>query len=200
MTKLRTQCPVCGADGVRWEEVSEYQYRESGLPNVWLYGGGVRKARCPTCAKSLFQVVKEWQLLQVIAIVLLHKSSRLTGRETRFLREAAHLTQTRLALLLGVSRQATISEREQKREPVMATYAEDLGFRMIILHQFMRFLKSHPEEDFLTPEHRNSLDRLAGLLIAKAEEFISERTARGKRRHVEVQLSKSVWKALPQAA
>ena len=113
MTSLGTKCPACGMEGIRWSGVPKYQYRESGLDNVWLMGAGVRQAHCTSCGEELTLIEAEWQLQQVIGIVLLRKEGLLTGPETRFLREVANLTQEELATHLDLKRQATISDRER---------------------------------------------------------------------------------------
>lgn len=195
MTKLGTECPVCGADGIQWKEVKKYRYTESGLDDVWLLGG-VRKATCGACHKELTHIEQEWQLLQVIAIALLHKEALLIGPETRFLREAANLTQEGLATLLHFSRQATISDRERKREPVMS-YAEDLGFRILILSEFLHFLLKNHEENFLTAEHVKILRNCVQWLAKKAHDLKKPPTKKIYR----LQRSDSTWRVdLPLAA
>jgi len=190
MNTLGTNCPACKAEGVHWKVVPKYRYTESGLGNVRLMGG-VQQAKCPACGEKLTYIEAEWQLLQVIAIVLLRKQGLLTGPETRFLREAAHLTQEELARHLDMSRQPTISERERNAHSAMK-YTEDLGFRVVILHQFLRFLNENPKENFLAKAHLKVLRELASWLTDKTEELLK---ANGTKQHLELQRDDSEWTA-----
>ena len=194
---LGAECPVCGAEGIQWKEVKRYHYTESGLDNVWLFGG-VRMTACAVCHEELTYIEQEFQLLQVIAVALLNKDALLTGPETRFLREAAHLTQEELASLLRLSRQPTISDRERRREPVMG-YAEDLGFRILIMNQFVDFLRKNQDECFLAAAHWPMLTKLAGVLSARADTL----SARRPRKTLRLLKSDSTWwisDTLPAAA
>jgi len=186
-----TKCPVCGVEGIIWKVVPKYRYTESGLDNVWLMGGGVRQAKCPSCREKLTHVEAEWQLQQVIAIVLLRKQGLLVGPETRFLREAANLTQEELATHLDVKRQPTISDRERTDGPAMK-YTEDLGFRVVILHQLLRFLNENPNENFLSKAHFNILKNVASWLTDKAEELLA---AKQEKQELELQRDDSLWTA-----
>ena len=191
MSSLGTKCPVCGVEGIIWKVVPKYRYTESGLDNVWLVGGGVRQAKCPSCREKLTHVEAEWQLQQVIAIVLLRKQGLLAGSETRFLREAANLTQEELATHLDVKRQPTISDRERTDGPAMK-YTEDLGFRVVILHQLLRFLTENPKENFLSKAHFDILKNVARWLTDKAEEIL---TAKQAKQELQLQRDDSLWTA-----
>jgi transcriptional regulator with XRE-family HTH domain len=191
MTSLGTKCPVCGFEGISWRVVPKYRYTESGLDNVWLVGGGVRQAKCPSCREKLTHVEAEWQLQQVIAIVLLRKQGLLAGAETRFLREAANLTQEELATHLDVKRQPTISDRERTDGPAMK-YTEDLGFRVVILHQLLRFLTENPKENFLSKAHFDILKNVASWLTDKAEELLAAKQAK---QELQLQRDDSIWTA-----
>jgi len=189
MKALGTMCAACGAEGLRWKEVKKYRYAESGLDDVWLIGG-VRQATCGACREVLTHIEAEWQLLQVIAIILLRKQGLLTGPETRFLRKAANLSQDALAVLLGLRGQPTVSERERRDGPVMS-YAEDLGFRMLILREFVAHLK-HPEKNHLVDEHRAILEHLVQWLYLKTLEL---KASRATKKTIEFRRSNSEWTA-----
>ena len=191
MTSLGTKCPACGMEGIRWSGVPKYQYRESGLDNVWLMGAGVRQAHCTSCGEELTLIEAEWQLQQVIGIVLLRKEGLLTGPETRFLREVANLTQEELATHLDLKRQATISDRERTDGPVMK-YTDDIGFRVVVLHQFLRFLREHPEENFLAKAHIDILENIASWLTDKTEDLLAAKQAK---RQLNLQKDDSDWTA-----
>jgi len=171
--------------------VPKYRYTESGLDNVLLMGSGVRQAKCTSCREKLTHIEAEWQLQQVIAIVLLRKQGLLTGSETRFLREAANLTQEELASHLDVKRQPTISDRERTDGPAMK-YTEDLGFRVVILHQLLRFLTENPKENFLSKAHFDILKNVASWLTDKAEELLAAKQAK---QDLELQRDDSIWTA-----
>ena len=191
MTSPGTKCPVCGVEGLIWKVVPKYRYTESGLDNVWLIGDGVRQAQCPSCREELTHVEAEWQLQQVIAIVLLRKQGLLAGPETRFLRETANLTQEELATQLDVKRQPTISDRERTDGPAMK-YTEDLGFRVVILHRLLRFLTDNPKENFLSKAHFDILKNVASWLTDKTEELLAAKQAKQK---LELQRDDSLWTA-----
>jgi DNA-binding transcriptional regulator YiaG len=76
-----------------------YQYRESGLENVYLVNG-VRKTKTPY--GDAIAIVDQEGLHAVIGKALCEKPNRLTGREFRFLRHELDQTQKCLGELLGV--------------------------------------------------------------------------------------------------
>src|SRR6266487_2548097 len=92
----RLICPECGKPNASARELTKSHYRESGLDNVWLYGG-VTESKCANCGKSSIRIWKEAQLLQVIAKGLLMEPRPLAGPEWRFIRRAAGMSQAQLA-------------------------------------------------------------------------------------------------------
>ena len=130
----RIICPNCGRPTASAREVSGYQYKESGLDNVWLFGG-VTKTQCTNCAKTSIRITKEPQLLQVIALDLLMRPGPRTGLELRFLRRACGLSQAELAALLKSPRRETIAEREAK-EFTGLNFAEEVGLRWVLVQAF----------------------------------------------------------------
>lgn len=137
MTKVI--CPGCGQLSATESWPSEYKYRESGLPNIVLRGG-VSKTACQGCGKEHFRIQKEAQLLQVIALGLLMKSSQLTGDEMRFLRGACGATQAQVARALKVRRE-TVSEREAKDNPKLSL-ADEMWFRLKAIGLFDEMLNT----------------------------------------------------------
>jgi DNA-binding transcriptional regulator YiaG len=80
-----------------------YHYTESGLDNVWLENGyTVMK----TPYGKATSVVDADALHELLAIGLTDKKGRITGKEFRFLRTMACLSQKSLAHMVGVSEQA----------------------------------------------------------------------------------------------
>lgn len=130
----RIICPNCGQLTAAAREVSGYQCKESGLDNVWLFGG-VTKTQCTNCAKTSIRITKEPQLLQVIALHLLMRPSPRTGPELRFLRRACGASQAELAGLLRSPRRETIAEREAKASTGL-NFAEEVGLRWILVQAF----------------------------------------------------------------
>lgn len=130
----RTVCPNCGQLTASASEVPNYRYEESGLGNVWLLSG-VTRTECANCGKGSIRITKEPQLLQVIALDLLMRSSPRTGPELRFLRRACGLSQAELAKLLRSPRRETIAEREGKVVTGL-NFAEEVGLRWVLLQAF----------------------------------------------------------------
>jgi hypothetical protein len=57
-------------------------------------------------------------------------------------------------------------------------YTEDLGFRVVILHQLLRFLTENPKENFLSKAHFDILKNVASWLTDKAEELLAAKQAK----------------------
>ena len=75
-----------------------YHYTESGLDNVYLYNISVMQ---DVAGEDTICIPHINQLHKVIATALLHKKGELTGKEIRFLRTNALLSQAELAELIG---------------------------------------------------------------------------------------------------
>lgn len=80
-----------------------YHYTECGLNNVWLKNGYTSKKTAYGEAVAIADVDG---LHKVIALGLLEKGGRITGKELRFLRLALNLSQASLAKLVGASEQS----------------------------------------------------------------------------------------------
>lgn len=95
-------CERCGAR-TRERKATRarpYQYRLSGLENLYLVGIQVRM--CPKCGAEVPIIPKLGELHESIARAFLEKSSRLTGGELRFLRKNAGIAAAEFAALVGV--------------------------------------------------------------------------------------------------
>ena len=170
MQAIRT-CPKCGSPRIRTKHVPKYQYRESGLDDIWLEGKGVLEARCASCGARFVRVLKERQLLQVIAVGLLMRPGFLVGKEIRYLRETCGLTQTDLANILGKDRRASITEWETQAEP-SRDQAWEYFLRTALLRQFVRMLRDGSKRH-LSQHHIDALEKWCGQFYDEVVRFVS---------------------------
>jgi transcriptional regulator with XRE-family HTH domain len=117
--------------------LNKYHYKESGLANVWLHGGGVTEYSCKTCGYKGIAIQKEAQLLQVIGLKLLMRPGPLGGQELRYLRKLCDLTQEKLASKLDVRRGAVLKWEAGAME---AGRPRQLHVRIVLLREFQRML------------------------------------------------------------
>jgi len=173
----RTVCPNCGRSTASAREVSAYQYKGSGLDNVWL-SGGVTKTKCTNCGKASIRITKEPQLLQVIALDLLMRPGARTGPELRFLRRACGLSQAELAHLLKSPRRETIADREAKVVTGLS-FPEEIGVRWVLLQAFHDYV-TKPGNSALEGGHLEKLWGFAALFreLAARTKFERPRTER----------------------
>ena len=106
-------CSECGAPVT--PELRAYQYKESGLPNLFLLG--VEVAECPNCGGVDVTIPQPLKIHQRIALALAKSLRRLTGPQLRFLREYLNLTAEQLGQYIHVDPQA-ISKWELEDEPI----------------------------------------------------------------------------------
>lgn len=192
----RVVCPNCGRAAASRRALSKYHYEESGLPNVWLYGG-VTEVKCTACGETLLRIEKEWQLLQVIAVALLMSPRGMTGSELRFIRGACRMTQAKLASALGISRRETIAVREA-REELGLTLAEEIGLRLVLIRGFLARLKE-PGGSLLSRDQRKQFTAFANSFVDFAGSM-SRIPARGNPR-LEASLLSDDWSVTrPRAA
>jgi putative zinc finger/helix-turn-helix YgiT family protein len=103
------KCLKCGSQLIP-KEVSRYHYTESGLDNVYLTAVQVR--RCPKC-KTLMPEIPNLLYVQLcIALYVIEKPGRLSGKEVRFLRKNLAMKSKEFADKLGYTAQ-TFSRIEQ---------------------------------------------------------------------------------------
>ena len=89
-----------------------YHYTESGLDNVWLASGFIRHE---TPYGPAVAVERADELLELLAMDLVDKPSRLTGKEFRYLRAMLLLSQASVAQAHGVGEQVvSLWERHGK--------------------------------------------------------------------------------------
>jgi transcriptional regulator with XRE-family HTH domain len=194
MVSMSGDCPGCGKPGIEWREPERYEYRESGLENVYLIGG-VLLGNCVHCNETYIYVEEEDQLLQVIALDVLRKPAALTGKEMRYLREAADLTQVELAKRLRV-RQGTISAWERSNEPPFAKDPmKEIGSRVYLLHSFWKLLTRDPSENHLAETHMRALKEYTDAFIKEALVRL-ERGEVAPERERDVRMTGSVWEPL----
>lgn len=185
-------CPDCGSPEFRSRALGKYHYRESGLPNVWLHGGGVISYHCESCGRRSIAVQREPQLLQVIAVWLLMRPGGMRGYELRYLRRACGLTQEALAAKLDVLRGAVVNWEAGEIE--RTDRSRMLHLRMVLLREFRRAL-SEEGNDHLAQEHR---DRLAEFQQRFAAEF-GRLIKKPKRVSATIEKGDDAWR-LPDAA
>ena len=149
-----TTCPLCGRSGAHEKSPAEYAYKECGLLGVRL-SGGVVETSCTKCGEKSVRILKEGQLLQLIALALLTTSRKLSGPELRFLRRSCQLSQASLAGHLK-KRRETVAEREAKSDPKLSE-AEETWFRLIVLREFNEVL-GRPGVNLLSAVHRKRLE------------------------------------------
>jgi DNA-binding transcriptional regulator YiaG len=92
-----------------------YQFRASGLPNVYLLNGV--KIQHDADYGELVSIDHLPDLFMAIAFNLVRKPDRLTGAEMRFLRKRMGATQAELANELWVSEQTVANYEKGKTEP-----------------------------------------------------------------------------------
>lgn len=104
-------CPNCGRAVT--SKVANHPY--PGLPGVTVEGVLVR--RCASCGEQSIQLPDVEKLDREIALGLVGKAGRLTGREIRFLRSVLERSSREFAALLGMN-PATVSRWENDAQPI----------------------------------------------------------------------------------
>ena len=166
--EMKMTCQKCGGSNATVRPLVKYHYRESGLANVWLYGGGVLESTCTACRHKSIAVKKEPQLLQVIGMGLLMRASRLRGPELKYLRQTCELTQEDLAKRLEV-RRATVADWEAG-EVEKVDKARMLHLRMVLLGEFRQFIRDTANR-FLSQSHLKELDDFAGSFMTEFDQY-----------------------------
>ena len=166
-------CPNCGSSEIDSRRPSRYRYRESGLDNVWLEGGGVLETRCRNCGRRFVAILKEQQLLQVIALGLLMRPGFLRGSEIRYLRKMCRLTQAELADRLLIDRRQTITEWEDQEEPTRSEQTE-YSLRAVLLDAFSGAL-SDEGNNHLARFHRKTLAAFQAAFPAAYRRYFTTR-------------------------
>lgn len=134
--------------------VTNYHYRESGLPNVYLQNIASYQRKC---GEKLVQIPAIDRLHDAIAFNLLKKLSLLTGAEFRFLRKWVGLTANQLAALLGVKTRISVSRWENGKAPLTAS--TDHAMRLLIMRLKEEALQ---QRMFTEIEIREHFERMPG--------------------------------------
>jgi putative zinc finger/helix-turn-helix YgiT family protein len=109
--KKTEECSNCGHTAR--VERGNYQYRESGLPNVLLKN--VEIIRCDNCGNEDPIIPRVNELTRVLAVAVIAKNDRLVGEEIRFLRKYLRMTGDEFGKLLKVDN-ATLSRWENNAQ------------------------------------------------------------------------------------
>lgn len=107
-------------------ERKRYRYEESGLPNILLFG--VPVFSCRACNGKFVKIPCVSDLHNVLVNSILLKPASLTGREFRFLRQAAALRPVTCADLIGVTEG---SVKTWEASPVLR-FPNDITARIVI--------------------------------------------------------------------
>ena len=134
------KCFECGQQLVESRET--VRDHRLGLDNVVLQNVPVR--RCKKCGTREIMYPQIASLHKLIANVLIHKKTRLTGNEVRFLRKYLGWSSADLARRLAVA-PATVSRWENAREPIGVV--PDRAIRLMVTTR--QPVASYPIEDFL---------------------------------------------------
>lgn len=125
---MSKKCRTCG-NAEMISAVETYLYLESGLPNVVLAGVEVR--RCPSCGHHELVLPRIAELHRTIAHALIHKRSRLSGSEVRFLRKYLGWSGADFARHIGAD-PSTVSNWENDKAPIGST--SDRLLRLMVAH------------------------------------------------------------------
>src|SRR5436305_1928764 len=111
------RCPKCKSEMEM--KHGRYQYRESGLRNVWLNHWPMFV--CRKCKTKLPLIIDPDRTAKEITRALLCKRERLDGDSIVFLRKAMRLTTESLAQLLSVDR-LTVDRWENNKRDIEGFY------------------------------------------------------------------------------
>jgi len=126
---MSKKCRNCGKAEMA-ARMETYLYKESGLPNVVLVGVEVR--RCPACGHHELVLPRVTDLHRTIAYALIHKHSRLSGPEVRYLRKYLGWSGADFARHVGVD-PSTVSNWENDKDPIGS--ASDRLLRLMVAHR-----------------------------------------------------------------
>jgi len=131
-----------------------YQFKASGLPNVYLLNGV--KIEKNSDYGELVAIDRLPDLFMAIAFTLVSKPDRLTGAEMRFLRKRMEMTQADLAKELWVSEQTVANYEKSKTEDGPADRALRFLFLAHVVDDDDLAQELHLEaEDLLRPSRKD---------------------------------------------
>jgi putative zinc finger/helix-turn-helix YgiT family protein len=125
-----TNCLECGK-GKLLETRENYRYMESGLPNVLLKNILVR--RCRECGVEFISIPAIEDLHRIIAIILVHKESRLSSAEIKFMRKSLGWSGADFARKFHVD-PSQVSRWESDASPQSISKANELLLRTLVAH------------------------------------------------------------------
>jgi putative zinc finger/helix-turn-helix YgiT family protein len=125
---MSKKCRNCGKDEMT-ARAETYLYAESGLPNVVLVGVEVR--RCPSCGHHELVLPRVTELHRTIAHAVIHKPTRLSGAEVRYLRKYLGWSGADFAGHVGVD-PSTVSNWETDKDPIGTS--SDRLLRLMVVH------------------------------------------------------------------
>jgi putative zinc finger/helix-turn-helix YgiT family protein len=140
-------CPACGRQPSH--TVEQYQYRESGLDNVFVRGVGIYRCKC---GQEYVQLPGAQEVHDQVASALLNKASILTGPESKFLRKWLRLTSEDMAQALGYTR-VTVSRWENygpsaKTDRALRLYASAVRKTPINFEILFSSMNDKPQKNF----------------------------------------------------
>ena len=113
---MKIKCQKCG--NFVSSKVATYQYKESGLDNIFLENIPVYDCPCGISFASIFRVPR---LNELISKELLKKPSLLRGNEIRFLRKSLYMSSKAFATKLSIGK-TTFSKWENDLQPHRVAY------------------------------------------------------------------------------
>ena len=143
------KCRQCGSTELERTTV-DHHYLESGLPNVHLRSIPARK--CTACGALRIAIPAIESLHRAIALALLKKQTRLTGREVRFLRKYIGLSGVDFARRIGATPEA-VSRWETDLKPIGPQSERLLRLLVVTMGQ----VQEYPIESFDSIDSKLSL-------------------------------------------
>lgn len=118
-------CPSCRDNRANILKDGSYIYKESGLTNVVLLG--LETHACSSCKRKAVTIPLRLMLHRVISEALILKKGRLIGKEVRFLRTTANLSEFSFADRLETD-VATLRRWEESKS---LRYRNDISIRLL---------------------------------------------------------------------
>ena len=161
-----SRCFQCGST-LLIRENQEWHYVECGLNDVYLIG--VTIAECPLCKTSAPRIPSVKELHLLIALQIVRRTSRLSGKKIRFLRKELRMKSKDLAERLDYSA-SEFSRLENGKNPIgkqgdrllrlyfLTEQAKTLGYNT--LEELVRDALSRLDEDEPSPPICINIDDL----------------------------------------
>lgn len=159
------KCDICKAQ-TKTKKVASYNYRESGLSNLYL--SGIEIIECKQCGFECPILPNVLDLYVKIAEAVVLKPTTLNGEEVRFLRKQAGYSGKAWATLLDI--EPTVLSQWENNKKTIGSQSD----RLIRL-TYVRLLEERGEEF----SHQRIMDRFA--VIRKREVTAQEKLIRGSK-------------------